>query len=126
MSEEEQREFEDNVKTLSLQLRLLTPQLAEHAKKLEEGTKKMHALELSLKELKCGEHKITIDNIDKKTDEHISAGNKWRAAIVGAFVTIILVIIGTAVTWGVTQEKISQLERVTYERHVETNQRLAP
>lgn len=111
MSEEEQKEFDDNVKTLSLQLRLFAPQLKEHQTRLEAGTAKMHELEIALKDLRCGEHEIEMEHFR----EHIRAGDKWRMAIFTIAIGLVVSIVGTIQTWGAIQEKISNLERVTYE-----------
>lgn len=113
MIEDEQREFEDNVKMLSMQLRLFVPQLSEHTRKLEDGTAKMHELELSLRGLKCGEHEVEIGHFK----EHIDASSKWRMAIFTIAIGLIVTVVGAIQTWGAVQEKINNIERIVYEKN---------
>jgi type II secretory pathway component PulL len=109
MSEEE-LEFNDSIKTLSMQIRLLAPQLAKHSEKLDEGTKEINSLKCQLASLKCGEHEVEMNHFNK----HIEEGAKWRLAILTIAIGVVLSALGIIQQWGAVKSDIKNIERSVY------------
>ncbi|NMC87731.1 MAG: hypothetical protein GYA69_04785 [Candidatus Moranbacteria bacterium] len=113
MSEDEKIIFRDALNRMTL----LGEQIKEHSKDLKEGTKKMTELELSLAKLKCGEHELTMSGLQRDVDRHITAGDKWRLAIVCSALSLFVSVISGIGAFYTMQEKVSHIERTIYAEH---------
>lgn len=110
MSEDDKIIFRDALNRMTL----LGEQIKEHSAQLKEGTKKMTELELSLAKLKCGEHELTMGGLQRDVDKHITAGDKWRLAIVCSSIGLFVSVISGIGAFYTLQEKVSNVERTIY------------